>query len=229
MMDQHNTVLHPPFQEHCCGIKCISWSAIVAGALVGLGLSFLLHLFGIAIGLSAFTTSKEGIIALAVGGFIGLAIGGVVTMFFAGWVAGYLGRTCCGNRHCGALYGLITWCLSLVLTVLLAAQVGQFMSTRAHALSHPTSTVMLAGTHDNASTLSLTNSADVSAQSTSTQITVVDAEKAANNLGKSLFLTFILFFIGAVSSCFGGYCGLKPKGKCHKGNTIDSERPKNII
>ncbi|MBA2650910.1 MAG: hypothetical protein H0U73_01370, partial [Tatlockia sp.] len=38
----------------------ISWSAIFSGALIGLGLGFLLQLFGIAIGLSAYHSTSAG-------------------------------------------------------------------------------------------------------------------------------------------------------------------------
>jgi hypothetical protein len=209
MREQQTVISNQLSQSHCCGIQCVSWSAIVAGALVSLGLNFLLNLFGIAIGLSALRTAHPGVMTLAVGGFMGLAIGVIAAMFFSGWVAGYLGRTCCFNRHCGALYGFITWCLSLLLTIVLAVHIGQFMSMRSHSLSHPTATVIVATINDDVSTLYEKNQKRT--DFTSNETTAINAEKAGNDLGKSLFLTFILFFLGAISSCFGGYCGLKPK------------------
>ncbi|MDF3054275.1 MAG: Uncharacterized protein K0Q74_182 [Gammaproteobacteria bacterium] len=208
MIDQHTEISSRSPHEHFCGIKCVSWSAIIAGALVGLGTSFLLNLFGIAIGLSAFTTDRQGMLTLAVGGFIGLTIGAIVSMFFAGWVAGYLARMSCFNRHFGALYGLVTWCLSLVLTIILTANAAQFMSMRNHSLSDPTSIVLT--TNRDAATVSERNQSNVVSSINSQRTTVVNAEEAANDLGKSLFLTFILFFLSAVASCFGGYFGLKP-------------------
>jgi len=65
--------------SHCCCpphvYKRISWTAIFVGAIVAVGLSFLLNLFGIAIGLSAFTLSTDGASVLAVGGLVGMIIG----------------------------------------------------------------------------------------------------------------------------------------------------------
>jgi hypothetical protein len=68
---------------------------------VGVGLSFLLNLFSIAIGLSLVTTSKEGIASLAIGGFLGLVISAIAAMFVAGTTSGYLGRSCCAKRNLG--------------------------------------------------------------------------------------------------------------------------------
>jgi hypothetical protein len=211
MVEQRNAISNQPEQAHFCGVQCVSWSAIMAGALVGLGLNFLLNLFGIAIGLSAFTTTHQGMMTLAVGGLIGLSVGTVAVMFFTGWVAGYLGRTCCFNQHCGALYGFIAWSLSLLLTIVLAVHIGQFMSMRSHSLSHPTSAIIVDTTYDDAAELSEESPNNIDFSTNATQIAANNMEKAANNLGKSLFITFILFFLGAISSCFGGYCGMKPK------------------
>ena len=86
---------------HYCNLhpfKRISWTAIFVGAIVGMGLSFLLNLFGIAIGLSAFIVGSDDVIILAVGGIIGIMIGLIVSMLAAGYAAGYLSRFYCHNE-----------------------------------------------------------------------------------------------------------------------------------
>ena len=180
-------------------LKCISWSAIVVGALVGIGLSFLLNLFSVAIGLSIVTTSKEGMMSLAIGGFVGLVISSIVSMFFAGTAAGYLGRSYCAKRNLGVLYGFTTWSLALILTALLTSHIGHYVSNYSDFITNPTVIVV---THDR----------NMPAMSQSTQnntsVVTVNAQKATNNLGITSFLIFILFFVGAIASCFGGYFGM---------------------
>ena len=55
-------MLHQTENEHCVinQHSHICWSAIFAGAFVGVGLGFLLHLFGSAIGLSAYSSNSTG-------------------------------------------------------------------------------------------------------------------------------------------------------------------------
>jgi hypothetical protein len=79
-------------QSHMGCPKRISWSAILAGALVGIGLSFLLNLFSIAMGLSFVSTTKEGLLTLVVSGLIGLVAGTIFVSFSSGFTAGYLCR-----------------------------------------------------------------------------------------------------------------------------------------
>lgn len=182
------------------GFKCISWSAIVVGALVGVGLSFLLNLFGVAIGLSLVTTSKAGMISLAIGGFIGLLISAFIAMFVAGTAAGYLGRSHCLKRNLGVVYGFSTWCLALILSVLLASHILHFVSNYTNFIT-------------NQATVSTTQNSNMPAvttaqKSSNTSLVVVNTQKATNTLGYVSFLVFILFAVSALASCFGGHYGM---------------------
>ncbi len=179
--------------------KCISWSAIFVGAFVGVGLSFLLGLFSLAIGLSIVTTTKEGMATLAIGGFIGLAISAIVSMFVAGTAAGYLGRFYCAKRNLGVLYGFTTWCLALILTVLLTSHMGHYVAGYAKFISDPTAVMV---TYDRGMPAMSQSVQD------NTSVVTVNAQKTTNDLGYTSFLIFVLFFIGAVSSCFGGHYGM---------------------
>ena len=109
-------------------LKRLSWTAIFAGAFVGVGASFLLNLLCVGIGLSAFSATEDGATVLAIGGFVGLVISAFISMFAAVWVAGYIGRPLSSNRHLGELYGFITWSVALILTILLASHVGKFVT-----------------------------------------------------------------------------------------------------
>ncbi len=185
--------------------KYISGRAVLVGALVGIGLSFLLNVFSVAIGLSLVTTTKAGLISLAIGGFIGLLIGVIATMFVAGYTAGYLGRPYCEKRNLGALYGFTTWSVSLILMVLLAMPMSRFVSSYAAAVSNSAVVIM------NDQTPSKTISTSTTPGGTSIAVSA-DSEKAVNTVGNATLLIFVLFFVGAVSCCFGGHCGM-----CHVG------------
>ncbi len=193
--EQCNIPIH-----HMYHLKRISWSAIVVGALIGTGLSFLLNLFSVAIGLSIVKTTHDGLVSLAVGGFIGLLIGAIVAMFFAGFTAGYLGRPYSMRRNLGVVYGFTTWCLAFVLMMLLASHVGRYVTSYSSFIVNPTPVVF-------------TNNQSVPVISTNTSGSevVVNNQSATNNLGYSAFLIFILFFVGAISSCFGGHYGMTCK------------------
>jgi len=189
----------PTPHTHMSHFKRISWTAIIVGALVGIGLSFLLNLFSVAIGLSIVTTTHEGLITLAIGGFIGLIIGAIVSMFVAGFAAGYLGRPYCIKRNLGVLYGFTTWCLALILMVLLASYMGRYIKSYSDFISGPRTTIFT--THKEAPVVIL---------STTNQNTTATVEKPTTekSLGYSPFLIFVLFFISALASCFGGHYGM---------------------
>lgn len=185
--------------HQCCSIKCISWAAIFVGAIVGVGLGYLLNLFSVAIGLSAFTTSPEGLTAFAVGGFVGFAIGGVVSMFVAGWTAGYLAHPYCSKRNSGSLYGFTTWVVAFIMGVALAAPIGHYVSHSAAFLSNHTIVV----THMDGRDEMVANQAPAT-----TEVDKATAEKAANDTGKAALALFVLSFLAAVAAAFGGHCGM---------------------
>ena len=54
-----------------CHWKRFSWTAVIVGGLVGLGLIFLLCLFSTVIGLSAFSMNAEGMVTIAVAVLLG--------------------------------------------------------------------------------------------------------------------------------------------------------------
>lgn len=189
----------------CWHHKCLSWTAVFAGALVGIGLSFLLNIFNVSIGLSIFTTTANGAMSLAIGGFLALLIGIIVSMFLAGWVSGYLGRATCYKRDLGILYGFITWCLALILTILMMSQVGRYVSSFTHAIAKPTM-IIVTDENDNAMSMKQTSSGN-------TEMTM-STDKAATSMGLLAFIVFVLFFVGAISSCVGATYGMSCGNEC---------------
>jgi len=196
---------------HSCCVKSMSWSAVIAGALVAIGVAFLLNLFSVAIGLSAFTLNKAGFVSLTVGGFIGLVISAAVAMFLGGWVAGYLGRYAAHKRDIGILYGFLSWSLALILTVFMASSIGKYVSSYSDFVRNPT--IVHVTTNEEAP-MAVVKSMTTSMSPTHhmTEMTV-NAEKATNNLGTVAMVVFLLFGIGAFASCIGGHYGINSRDR----------------
>jgi len=179
MMNQQNIA-------HTNECKCLSWRPIVAGAIVAIGLTFLLNLFSIAIGLTAITTNSDGIENLAIGGLIGIGIGILASMFAAGWLTGYLSKRHCNQRHLGALYGFLAWTVALLVSIFIASSVQQYISFYGNIISGASSVVQASGPN-----MSVT-------ATTTTQHFVATS-----------YVIFALFFLSAFSCTFGGHCGAR--------------------
>ncbi len=176
----------------------IAWSAILIGALTSVGLSFLLNLFSMAIGLTVISRNAAGNGTLAIGGLIGVLIGAIACMFFSGWLAGYIARPYYRNPHLGGLYGFSAWCLALLMTILTASYVGKFIADSSHFLSNPS--VVEENVANRPPVLSL----DTPSVGNNQTINSTEAVNAAAGVGA--FIIFIMFFVGALSSTIGGYC-----------------------
>ncbi|MBA2655794.1 MAG: hypothetical protein H0U70_02280 [Tatlockia sp.] len=172
----------------------ISWSAVFAGAFVGLGLSFLLQLFSLAIGLSAYN-SNAGATTIAMGGFLGLLIGGIAAMGAAGFVSGYLGRFHFTHGHGGIVYGFVTWSLALLLAAIFVIPLSHYMSAYNRSLAPK---VMVSDTMTQR--IDITETTNASNKPAANQPVVkVDSD----TLTGSSWLIFLLFSLGALSSCVG--------------------------
>jgi len=192
--------------SHCT--KRICWKAIFAGALVGFGLTFLLQIFDKAIGITVFNVNSSGVEAMVLGGFLGSIVGIIASMFFAGWIASYLSRPHFFDRRIGALYGLLVWCLSLLIGMIVMAHMSSHAMEGRNYLENPNPSMVGMNTSQTASVIT-----NETMEKSNPNQNVANENIPAKKAGISLFLTFILFFIGAVSACFGGYFGLKAEKK----------------
>ena len=197
--------------EHChiCHHSSIRWSAIFAGAVVGVGLGFLLHLFSMAIGLSAYSASPTGAHLIAIGGVLGFLIGVIVSMGAAGYVAGYLGKFRHCNCHGGIIYGFVTWSVALLLSALLIIPVTHYMSMYKYSLAN------------SIATQATFNAEPIPAPGEPQKLDTAKAPVQAttpSDLASGGWLIFILFFIGAISCCFGACCGVK----CRKDIVVET-------
>lgn len=187
----------------CCQRVC--WSAIFSGVVVGLGLGFLLHLYGVAISLSALSSGTNGAPVIAIGGLLGLLVGVIASMGIAGFVSGYLGRFHYYPLHGGVMYGFITWSLILFITALSAGPIGHYMDLYGKTVArssvvHTPGIMVVSDTVDNG---------------TETKKVVVVKENKANVTPTQLawggWVVFALFLVGALSSCVGACCGIRCK------------------
>jgi len=175
-----------------CGKCMFYWPAVIVAGLIGVGLSFLFTLLSLAFGFTAFSQSSTGALVFSTGGFVGLVITAVVSMFLVGWIAGYLGRPFCIKKYYGELYGLTAWCLTLILSILLAASSEKLIANTSYLVNK------------NVAPVSFT----VTVEKMTTKVTGVKntstPEKNAEALAMTSFATFFIFFIGALASSFGG-------------------------
>lgn len=187
--------------EHCGHRTAhFCWAAVFVGALVGIGLGFLFHLFRMAFGLDVYSTTSNGASVIAMGGFVGLFIGVIISMSTAGFVAGSMARL---HLHCGSsvVYGFVTWSLVLMLSALLLMPISHYVAFSEDTLN------------PSAMMTEMTTSNDGALKSTSTSVEKNKMKKATTqttsttNMAWNGWIVFSLFFVGALSSCIGARCG----------------------
>lgn len=198
-----------PCTIHHHHFKRISWTAIFVGALIGVGLGFLLTLFSMAIGLSLFTLSRNGAIVLAIGGFLGVVIGLIASMLAAGYAAGYLGRLYCPKRNLGIVYGFTTWTVALLLSAVAIGHISQYVANYPTAIPHSVKQMIPVVTANPEAVNPNASAPEGQKQMTADNTMRIDT--SPSNLAWNGLVIFVLFFIGAVSTCFGACWGMTCK------------------
>lgn len=95
----------------------IRWSSVLAGLFLALGVSFLLGLFGLAVGLSVSLPGElEPRDRLAAGLLIWMGFSSLVSLFVGSYAAAKLGGSI--RRGDGALSGALMWSVSVALGLL---------------------------------------------------------------------------------------------------------------
>ena len=196
----------------CCQKGCQSgckprlWTAVLSGALVAVGLTFLFNLLTLGIGLSIYTHTSEGTYNLIISGYIWILIGTFVILFLAGMTTGRIkGRKKCCNtsrRHTGLVPGFLTWILSVIITLLLVTVI-------ANASFSPLvkNSFLNLPTENNVALISEETGNEAAANRMGTK-GEVSAKTESHRLGITTIATFVLFAMGALGCCFGAYCGL---------------------
>lgn len=182
----------------------IKGGAIVIGALVSIGLSFLLNLFITSMGLSVMTTNARGFAALATGSYVGMLVGIIAVMYISGLTAGYLARNS-SERNVGEVYGFSTWALALIATIFLTSHMGMFAAKVNESINAALPSVV-STVNDEAKKPAKETMRH--AKSNNNGVNAEAFEKTSRGLGAISFATFILFFVGALASCVGGRVGM---------------------
>jgi hypothetical protein len=181
--------------DNCCARPRFYWSAVIVAALIGVGLSFLFTLLCLAFGFTAFSmTAAET--AFSIGGFIALSLAAIVSMFSVGWVAGYMAKPFCTNKCFSSLYGLTAWCLTLVLSILVASSMEKMIDNTAYLVNKNATPI----------TFVVANKIADKIPAMKKQ---ADPVKTAEILAMTHFVTFFIFFIGALVSSFGARCAVQ--------------------
>ena len=98
----------------------IGWSSILAATVITLGIWLALHLFGIAVGLTAIDPQDAGSLkGVGIGVGIWSVIAPLIALFIGGLVAGRVAPTI--NTLNAVIHGAVVWALSLLLTMMLVS------------------------------------------------------------------------------------------------------------
>jgi hypothetical protein len=111
-------------------VRRISWSAILAGVAVTLGVGLLLALLGAGLGASSVNPLQESnpFEGLGKGAVIWTVISGILAFFAGGWTAGF-GSGWVTTRRESAIHGVVTWAVASILTVwLITGAAGSVLS-----------------------------------------------------------------------------------------------------
>jgi hypothetical protein len=103
--------------EDVAGVRSrISWSAVLAGAVIAVAVNMVFTMFFTAIGLSL-TEADVRANAIGIGALIAVLLGMLASLFLGGWVTAQL--TAGETEREAILYGLLTWAAAIGILVML--------------------------------------------------------------------------------------------------------------
>ncbi|HBG28143.1 MAG: hypothetical protein A2Y10_06635 [Planctomycetes bacterium GWF2_41_51] len=108
----------PTVYERCEEKRRIGWGAIIAGVVLAIVIQFMLSILGAAIGLTAIEPRSDDNPAGAImtGAMIWWLISSFISLFIGAWTAAKMSGV--WSRCNGALHGLVTWAVTVILTLL---------------------------------------------------------------------------------------------------------------
>ncbi|HEY9687358.1 MAG TPA: hypothetical protein V6C52_10315 [Coleofasciculaceae cyanobacterium] len=188
----------------------IRWRAVFAGVLAGMIVQVLLSLLGLAIGLQAmdFASPNQNWMSFGIGSGIWLLISAVISAFSGGWVASALSNA--GIRLDGALHGILSWGVFMVLTLyMLGAGLGSFVGGAFNLTANTLSGVV----QQRGGIAAVREQVESTTQRLGTQQqegqTPQEREQAANRAAGSTWATFAIALLSLAASAFGGVAGMK--------------------
>ncbi len=99
------------------GVPSLCWGAILGGTVAAIGIHILLTALGVGASLAVFTpvTDTNPVAAFSFGAAMVWTVCALIALWFGGLVAGRLSH----SLHGGLVHGILVWCLTLILTLLL--------------------------------------------------------------------------------------------------------------
>lgn len=99
--------------------RTVSWAAIFAGAVAGLGIHLVLTMLGLAIGagMTDPITDENPIGTFSIGSAIAWGVSALIALWTGGWVAGRFAQY--PSRGNGRLHGFLVWALATISIVVL--------------------------------------------------------------------------------------------------------------
>ncbi|MCE3238082.1 MAG: hypothetical protein K0R24_1063 [Gammaproteobacteria bacterium] len=123
----HQPNINNPSINNKIQVEKFSWSAVIAGVLVGLGSQLTFNLLGAGIGAITFNADPQGMAISAFIPVIWVLLSGIVAMFLGGWVTGHLTFQNCSLKN--ALHGFVTWGIATLITFFFTFTIaGAFMN-----------------------------------------------------------------------------------------------------
>lgn len=97
----------------------LCWGAILGGTVGAIGIHILLTALGVGAGLATFSpiTDSDPMASFSVGAGVVWTICALVALAFGGFVAGRFSH----SHHSGFVHGVLVWCATLILTLLLVS------------------------------------------------------------------------------------------------------------
>ncbi|NLE29059.1 MAG: hypothetical protein GX629_05265 [Phycisphaerae bacterium] len=187
--------------EHTGTFKRISWGAIFAGTFVAVIIQIMLTLLGVAIGLGSISPAEGEIAseALGTGAAIWWIISTLIALFIGGWVAAHFAGVV--RTIDGALHGLVTWSLAMLLIFTMLGTTLGALGTAALGTPEGRQTISRAGQQDQMSRDAGTQTPDSETDQ------AVKEEKAVSIASGTALAMFIMLLLGAGAAIIGGYVG----------------------
>lgn len=95
----------------------LCWRAIIGGTVAAIGIHILLTALGVGAGLATFTPTDDAnpVETFSIGAAVVWSICALVSLWFGGFLAGRFSH----SIHHGFVHGVLVWCLTLIITLLL--------------------------------------------------------------------------------------------------------------
>ena len=185
----------------------MSWTAVISGAFTSVSLSILMNLFNMGLGFSAYAAGGN-IEAVAVTTLIWTVFTVFLVMFASGFVSGYIARYRNNSWCSGATHGFLSWCIGLIMMLILTGYLSIILPVNLQAITDLTSTqVETAQIQDDQTTIGTIK--DRRNHNFKNDRIIVDKQTLAARLAMLSLQAFFMLLVAAFASILGGHLGIR--------------------